>query len=329
MEWVETTAKSVEEAKDLALDKLGVDETEAEFDVVEEPRQGLFGRTRGEARVRARVQPKAPRAKDDRRDRRRRGGKGKGKSDNQRNESKTSETSKAGSKEAVDSGGSSQQASSTPKKNGSQGSNGGKRKQSNQSDRGKSGSGDASKRQGKPRADRQQKKDAPMEDVRGCVEEFLTGLTGAFGIEAPVTINADDEQIVASIEGKHGLLLGPKARTLDAIQELTRVTAQRRAPSSIRIKVDVGGYREARRVALANFATEAASRAIDDGAEVVLEPMNAADRKVVHDALNDVAGVGTRSAGTDPRRYVIVVPTKSAEHDDAASPAQEAENTVD
>src|SRR5437588_12589769 len=72
MEWVETTGRTVEEAKDAALDQLGVDEHDAEFDVVEEPKTGLFGRLRGEARVRARVRPTIPRPKEDRRDRRRR-----------------------------------------------------------------------------------------------------------------------------------------------------------------------------------------------------------------------------------------------------------------
>lgn len=72
MEWVEVTARSVEEAKEAALDQLGVDESEAEFEVVEVPRPGLFGRLRAEARVRARVKPSSPRPKQDRRDRHRR-----------------------------------------------------------------------------------------------------------------------------------------------------------------------------------------------------------------------------------------------------------------
>src|SRR5580658_9412901 len=72
MEWVETTGKTVDEANEAALDELGVDETDAEFDVLAEPGIGLFGRLRSEARVRARVRPTAPRAKEDRRDRRRR-----------------------------------------------------------------------------------------------------------------------------------------------------------------------------------------------------------------------------------------------------------------
>src|ERR1700737_3920377 len=68
MEWVETTGRTIEEAKDTALDQLGED---AEFEILEEPKLGLFGRLRAEARVRARVRPTTPRPKDDRRDRRR------------------------------------------------------------------------------------------------------------------------------------------------------------------------------------------------------------------------------------------------------------------
>ncbi len=63
MEWVETTGRTIEEAKDAALDQLGVDETDAEFVMVTEPKAGLFGRMRGEARVRARVRPTSPRPK--------------------------------------------------------------------------------------------------------------------------------------------------------------------------------------------------------------------------------------------------------------------------
>jgi spoIIIJ-associated protein len=67
MEWVETTAKTIEEAQEAALDQLGVGADEAEFDVLEEPKPGLFGRTRGQARIRARVMPSPARAKQERR----------------------------------------------------------------------------------------------------------------------------------------------------------------------------------------------------------------------------------------------------------------------
>ncbi len=264
--------------------------------------------------MRARVKPKAPRAKEERRDRRRKRGKGQGggRNDGRRESAKrngggagASADSAAGSAAG---GGSSTDARPAKQRN---------KKRS-------SGSrSDAPARSN----ERQQKEDASMDDVRTCVDEFLNGLTDAFGIDTTVTIDTDEEEIRARIEGKHGLLLGPKARTLDAIQELTRVTAQRTAPSSIRIKVDVGGYRDARREALARFANDAAEKARAEQIEVSLEPMTSADRKVVHDALTDADGVSTRSAGTDPRRYVIVVPdvAESADHggddvdDDAAS----------
>jgi spoIIIJ-associated protein len=63
MQWVETTGDTLEEAKEAALDQLGVAEDDAEFEIIDEPKQGLFGRTRGEARVRARVKPTSPRGK--------------------------------------------------------------------------------------------------------------------------------------------------------------------------------------------------------------------------------------------------------------------------
>ncbi len=300
MEWVETTAKTVEEAQDLALDKLGVDELEAEFEVLEEPRPGLFGRMRGQARVRARIQPKAPRPKEDRGRRRRSGGAGKKRSD-----AKKSEPKKASTKQASDG-----QSSSTKKDDSgrdadaSTGSSPATAKERSGDKRPAKKSG-AKSRNRKPE---QPTEESSMEEVSSCVEEFLSGLTSAFGLDAPVVIDTTGGEINAQIEGKHGLLLGPKARTLDAIQELTRVAAQRTAPSSIRIKVDVGGYRAQRKASLETFAVSAAERAVAEGTEIVLEPMSSADRKAVHDRLSEFDGVSTRSAGNDPRRYVIIVP---------------------
>ncbi len=306
MEWVETTAKSIEEAKDLALDKLGVDEADAEFEVLEEPRQGLFGRTRGEARVRARVEPKSPRAKEDRPRKRR-----KPKTDRPNPATKAAASGPAAETSADTTDG--QDAAAAPAKPRRQTSSG-------------NASGGRGQRRDRPqRTEKSERKESSMDEVRTCVDEFLTGLVAAFDLDTPVVIDDSDEQIVATIEGKHGLLLGPKARTLDAIQELTRVTAQRTAPSSIRIKVDVGGYREARRVALAGFAHQAAEKARAEGVDVHLEAMSSADRKVVHDTLNDESGVSTRSAGTDPRRYVVVVPDVHTDVADAADGADDAE----
>ncbi len=76
MEWVQTTGKTIDEAKERALDELGVDDRDAEFEVLEEPRSGLFGLSRGDAKVRARVRPTSPRPKQERGRRRSGGGNG-------------------------------------------------------------------------------------------------------------------------------------------------------------------------------------------------------------------------------------------------------------
>ncbi len=117
MEWVETTAPSVEEAKDAALDRLGVDAQEAEFEVVEEAQKGWFGRVKSEARVRARIKPTAPRPKQERRDRNRKG--------NNKNRS----NNKGGNRSGGDNrGGQKQKNSGQGNRGGSQEQSGGGRK---------------------------------------------------------------------------------------------------------------------------------------------------------------------------------------------------------
>ena len=150
--------------------------------------------------------------------------------------------------------------------------------------------------------------DASVEDVAEQVENFLTGLVTAFGESADVVVDRAEDEVVGRVDAKIGLLIGPKGQTLEAIQELTRVTAQRLAPSDVRIKVDVGEYRAQRQAALERFARDVAGRVRQSGKAVALEPMPSPDRKIVHDALSDEDGVVTHSDGAEPRRRVVVAP---------------------
>jgi len=75
-----------------------------------------------------------------------------------------------------------------------------------------------------------------------------------------------------------------------------------------RILVDVAQYRERRVAALGRFAAQVAQEVLETGEERALEPMSAADRKAVHDALTETTGVVTRSEGDDPRRFVVIAP---------------------
>ena len=75
-----------------------------------------------------------------------------------------------------------------------------------------------------------------------------------------------------------------------------------------RVRLDVSGYRQRRREALARFAAQVADDVKSSGVQKALEPMNAADRKVVHDTVNEIDGVRTVSEGEDQRRRVVILP---------------------
>ena len=150
-----------------------------------------------------------------------------------------------------------------------------------------------------------------VEDQADAAEDFVLGLVSAMGLEGTVSSTIDDETIEVEVEGPElGLLVGPKAATLSAIEELTRAVVQREAGGhAARVRVDVGGYRAKRRAALAAFTRTVVDEVLSTGEERAMEPMGSIDRKTVHDAVNDVDGVVTSSEGEDPRRYVVIRPT--------------------
>lgn len=330
MEWVQTTGKTVDEAKERALDELGVDDRDAEFEVLEEPRSGLFGFTRAEARVRARVKPTTPRPKQERG--RRRSGSGSSGRDRNRSRGGRSRSGGGGRSEGgdrdrdrKDSDSSSEERSERPRDEssdrdssrssggrggGRSGGNGG-RDRSRDRDRDERPR-ERSRSNDRPKEDKgEPMTEASVQEQATAAEEFLSGLVAAFGLNGTVTSEEVDEAVEVRIDGDDlGLLIGPKGRTLWAIQELTKTVVQRQQGGglSTRIRVDVAGYREKRKAALERFTQDAAAAVLESGQARALEPMGAADRKVVHDTVNDIEGVATRSEGEDPRRKVVIVP---------------------
>jgi spoIIIJ-associated protein len=287
MEWVETTAKTVAEAQDVALDRLGVAADEAEFEVLEEPKSGLFGRVRGEARVRARIKPTAVRPKQERRQRGR----------NQRDGAKKS----GGRSQSADA-----QTESAPSER-------------NESPAAESGEPAKPSRPKPPRQNKENQRmehDRPQSDVTPqevgeAAVAFMSQLTEAFGVEGAETeLTVDGTDLDVRVTGSElGLMVGPGGRTLTAIQDLVRVAAQRRlGDHETRLRIDVGGYREKRRVALEQFAAKVAAQVIETGTAKALEPMPSSDRKAVHDAIIEIDGVTSHSEGDDPGRRVVITP---------------------
>lgn len=311
MEWVQTTGDTVDEAKDRALDELGVDEQDAEFDVLDEPRSGLFGRVRGEARVKARVRPAEPRAKSERRDRGRGKRKGKGKGKAEGGPDRDGGADRSARDQADGNGG------PATKDKGAGGdrprgrrSGGGQRRPTG---RGRSGGGPRSQSdQDTARKDTTMTEDVAIDEQGEIVAGFLEGLLEAFGAEGEVVQEqVDDSTLELRVEGDDlGLLIGPRGATLTAVHEMCRTVLQREVAGGARarIRVDIGGYRERRRQALAEFARTQAVGVVEDQTSRALEPMGAADRKVIHDTVNDIDGVRTISEGEDPKRRVVLVP---------------------
>ncbi|MGH9021060.1 MAG: RNA-binding cell elongation regulator Jag/EloR [Acidimicrobiales bacterium] len=283
MDWVETTGKSIDEATDRALAHLGVHRDDAEIEVLEEPKAGLFGRVRGEARVRARVRPSGPRPKRSRR------------------------TGGAG-RESSRPGGARPERTERPRGPKSDGARQGERT-------------DGPRRAKAPaRVDKSPSKEDTMAEGITLAEQgeiakgFLEGLLASMNIHASVSVRELDEETVelavdATPPTELGVLVGPRGTTLQALQEVTRTVVQSKTPGRTdRILVDVARYRERRVAALGRFAQQVAADVTESGEERALEPMSAADRKAVHDALTDSTTVTTRSEGEEPRRFVVVSP---------------------
>ncbi len=282
MEWIEITAKTVEAAKEAALDQLGVDHDEAEFDVVEQPRQGLFRQSRGGARVRARVRPRTPRPKTERRPRSSGGA------------DRASAKGKGGAR----------------KKSSNRSSN--KKETADGTRRGDKAESASSNRSGNSAKKEEATMTMTLDEQVAAATSFLTGLLEAVGIDGRVsTERSDDTNADVKIEGDDlGMLIGPRGQTMNAIQDLTRISLQKQAAGSWEghVHVDVNGYRARRREALVSFVEKIAADVRASGTAKALEPMASSDRKVVHDTVNAIEGVHTSSEGREPRRWVKIVP---------------------
>lgn len=304
MEWVEITAKTVEEAKELALDQLGIHEDDAEIDVLEEPRTGFFGKLRGQARVRARVRPTQVRPKVERRDRRRR-----------REGANGSTPAASDAPNQTDTVPASTPAAPAPagEERAPGGEGGGQRSRRRRRGGRGGAAGETGGQQVAATDEGTQMSELTIDEQAEVVAGFLTGLADRFGVpdaETAVERVEEDTVEVRLQGGDLGLLIGPKGQTLHLIQELARTTVQRRGGGiqEGRIRIDIAGYRQRRRDALERFTRQVAADVVATGAQKALEPMNPADRKVVHDTVNTIPGVRTVSEGEEPRRRVVLLP---------------------
>ena len=144
----------------------------------------------------------------------------------------------------------------------------------------------------------------------GEARALVARIVETLGVDADVVAHDESEAIAVTCSGPDvGLLIGRHGQTIDAIQYLLNVIGYRAHGEEKRdVVVDAAGYRARRRATLETLAENVAERVLQSGEPEELEPMTAVERKVVHLRLKDVAGVATTSEGTEPNRYVVVVP---------------------
>ena len=144
-------------------------------------------------------------------------------------------------------------------------------------------------------------------DAETHVRELVERVVGAMGIAARVEAKETaDEIFVTCSGGELGLLIGKHGQTIDALQAIANAAVYRSGTHKS-VTVDAAGYRDRRRQTLEGIADRSAERAAH-GERVLLEPMSPVERKVVHERLKEVPGVQTASEGTEPNRYVVVLP---------------------
>ena len=307
MEWIETTGKTLNDALDLALDRLGIHKDELEYEVLDEGKKGVFGIGGTETRIKSRVKPIS---REKPKDRKTRGGARKTatkkdplrtvktkqtakESDKEKLPVKTKPTAKESDKEKLPVKTKTAVKKRTIKKEVKM------EDENNLKDEETSSVPEKQVRE----------YGAPIEDQAKYAEEFLAGVVKFFDDDVKITSTLEEDSVTVAVEGNNvGLLIGTRGTTLFAVEELMRAVVQAKVGGyTARMYLDMGGYRETRKKALTDFANDLVKKVKETGRSQVLEPMVASDRKVIHDTISEIDGMSTTSEGYDPKRRVVVM----------------------
>lgn len=142
-----------------------------------------------------------------------------------------------------------------------------------------------------------------------AIKTYLEKIIKGMGVE-DVTISSheEDEETVYELNTaeNHGAIIGRHGETLDAVQYLVRLFANKNTEGNKKVSVNVGDYREKRAESLKEFAARSANQVLKYGRNVKLDPMNPYERRIIHTAIQEIAGVTSHSVGYDTERRVII-----------------------
>lgn len=145
----------------------------------------------------------------------------------------------------------------------------------------------------------------PVEEALSLLRE----VTVAMDLDAEITTKTEKDHTLVSLNGDDlGMVIGRRGQTLDSLQYLLNIVANRHSKEHVRIILDAENFRERRRKTLEDLANRLASRVVKSYKEIVLEPMSPQERKIIHSYLQDHPKVKTFSKGEDPNRRVVIAP---------------------
>ena len=153
-----------------------------------------------------------------------------------------------------------------------------------------------------------------VSEAEDAAVAFVAEVLSGIGIHGNMDSYKEDDTIYISVSGGDcGAAIGRHGETLEAITYMTNLIANRHSEDRVHVHLDVGGYRKHRERIIEGLADRAASKALRIGKPVAMEPMNPAERRMVHSYLQSVDGVTTHSEGEDAARHVVVAPESSEE----------------
>ncbi|MBR3245030.1 MAG: protein jag [Lachnospiraceae bacterium] len=160
-----------------------------------------------------------------------------------------------------------------------------------------------------------QKTDEEIEQMKAAAETFLQGIFKSMDIHTDIVMNYDKEEGCLNVEftgDDMGVLIGKRGQTLDSLQYLTSLVINKdNKDEYVRVKLDTEDYRRRRKETLENLAKNIAGKVKRTNKTVVLEPMNPYERRIIHSALQQNKNVETFSEGNEPYRHVVVKPVRN------------------
>lgn len=143
------------------------------------------------------------------------------------------------------------------------------------------------------------------------VRAIMTDILATMNLDAKMDINEKDDIISVNLKGGNlGILIGRRGETLDALQYLINLSVNKNMENRKKFILDIEGYRRRREETLEKLAHKLADKARQRGRNIVLEPMNSLERRIIHTTLQERDDISTFSEGEEPYRKIIIAPKK-------------------